>query len=297
MAAGSITQEFDQQKSLFYIEKTPSKQNSDPTSVIKLEEVECYTGGGMVNPNSYGIRRPDIVAPTNSTKETKIAIEAGSKPDSCDASHGACSEKASLSSYHAKEGKVLSQSKCSSKFENSDCHHLSRSSGSLAGVDEMDTAGDGDDDLVEHNQPTSSSMTDSSNGCGSMLHGSSSSSQSFEECKHPKGKTICVDSNSKIIVKATYREDTVRFKFDTSAGCSQLYEEVAKRFKLQTGTFQLKYLDDEEEWVMLVSDMDLQECLEILDDVGTTSVKFQVRDVSCAVGSSGSSNCFLAGGS
>ena len=48
---------------------------------------------------------------------------------------------------------------------------------------------------------------------------------------------------------------------------------------------------------MLVSDSDLQECLEILEYVGTRSVKFQVRDIPCAMGSSGSSNCFLAGGS
>lgn len=295
MAAGSITQEFDTQKSLFFLEKTPSLQNSDPMSAVKLEEDECCTGG--VNPNSNEIRKPNMIDPTNSTKDSKIEIEAGSKPVSCDAQPGAFSEKDYLASYHAKEGKTSSQSKCSSKFENSECQHVSQSSGSLAVGDDIDTAGHEDEELIEHNQPASSSMTDSSNGSGSMLHGSSSSSQSFEEPKHPKCKRNCVDSSSKIIVKATYREDTVRFKFDTSAGCFQLYEEVAKRFKLQTGTFQLKYLDDEEEWVMLVSDMDLQECLEIMDDLGARSVKFQVRDMPCAVGSSGSSNCFLAGGS
>jgi hypothetical protein len=60
-------------------------------------------------------------------------------------------------------------------------------------------------------------------------------------------------------VKATYGDDTIQFKFEPSARCFQLYEEVEKRFKLQKGTFQLKYLD-EEEWAMLVSDSDLQEC-------------------------------------
>jgi hypothetical protein len=97
-------------------------------------------------------------------------------------------------------------------------------------------------------------------------------------------------------VKATYGDDTIRFKFEPSAGCFQLYEEVEKRFKLQKGTFQLKYLD-EEEWVMLVSDSDLQECLEILDDAGKRSVKLLVRDMHCTISSSSSSNCFLAGGS
>ncbi|PPD85079.1 hypothetical protein GOBAR_DD17978 [Gossypium barbadense] len=153
-----------------------------------------------------------------------------------------------------------------------------------------------DDGNAEHNhQPTYSSMTDSSDGSGSISHGSSSSSQSFDEAKNFEMKTICVDSSSKITVKATYKDDTVRFKFEPSAGCFELYEEIARRFKLQTGTFQLKYLDDEEEWVMLVSDSDLQECLEVMEFVGTHNVKFQVRDVPCAIGSSGGSNCFLGG--
>jgi hypothetical protein len=64
---------------------------------------------------------------------------------------------------------------------------------------------------------------------------------------------------------------------------------------LQTGTFQLKYLDDEEEWVLLVSDSDLLECLEIMEYVGTRSVKFLVRDTPFAMGSSDSSSCFLTG--
>lgn len=131
----------------------------------------------------------------------------------------------------------------------------------------------------EHNNPTSSSMTDSSNASGSMVNGSSSGSQSIENQKHSKVKSICVDSESKFAVKANYRGDTIRFKFDPSVGCFQLYEEVAKRFKLQNGSFQLKYLDDEEEWVMLVNDSDLKECVEVLSDIGTHCVKLLVRNI------------------
>jgi hypothetical protein len=158
---------------------------------------------------------------------------------------------------------------------------------------------EGDDGNVERNQPTCSSMTDSSNSSGSIMHGSISSSPSFEERKHSEEKTSFGDGDLKITVKARYREDIIRFKFDPSAaGCFQLYEEVSKRFKLQTGTFQLKYLDDEEEWVLLVSDSDLLECLEIMEYVGTRSVKFLVRDTPFALGSSDSnSSCFLTGSS
>ncbi|MCH88366.1 protein NLP8-like [Trifolium medium] len=53
----------------------------------------------------------------------------------------------------------------------------------------------------------------------------------------------------------------------------------------------LKYLDDEKEWVMLVNDSDSQECLEILNDMGTHNARFLVRDTPCTFGSSGSSGC------
>lgn len=154
---------------------------------------------------------------------------------------------------------------------------------------------DGDDGVVEHNHPTSSGFTGSSDGSGTMMHGSSQNSKSFENQKqHSKGKSTIVDnSGSRIHVKATYGEDAVRFKFDPSGGCSKLYEEVATRFKLQNGSFQLKYLDDEEEWVMLLDDSDLQECLEILHEIGTCSVKFLVRDMPCNLSSSSSSSCYL----
>ncbi|KAF3455943.1 hypothetical protein FNV43_RR00586 [Rhamnella rubrinervis] len=311
VATGSISQDFDTQKNLLFTEKTSSIQKPEPVTqqavsatplpciddedlLIKLEDDEYCMDGNMLIQNSCEIQSKKLdVHLTNSNESSKLI--------SIDASFSAMPQNrpqnASLASYSVKRGKRSGPNKYDSKLENSDCHFASHSSCSLVAADEIDALGDGGDGLVEHNQPTSSGMTDSSNGSGSMVNGSSSSSQSFEERKHSKCKTSCADSASKIIVKATYREDIIRFKFEPSLGCFQLYEEVAKRFKLQNGTFQLKYLDDEEEWVMLVSESDLQECLEILDDIGTRTVKFQVRDVPYALSSSGSSNCFLTGGS
>ncbi|XP_039072081.1 protein NLP8-like [Hibiscus syriacus] len=130
------------------------------------------------------------------------------------------------------------------KVEIPDCHIMSSSSNSSSGPDEMDSQKQGDDEIVEH--------------------GSSPGSIKSMEAKNSELKTICVDSSSKITVKATYKEDTVQFKFEPSVGCFQLCEQVAQRFKIQNGSFRLNYLDDEEEWVMLVSDSDLYECLEML---------------------------------
>ncbi|KAG2309570.1 hypothetical protein Bca52824_029318 [Brassica carinata] len=138
----------------------------------------------------------------------------------------------------------------------------------------MDTTIRCSGNIIEPNR----SMSDSSNGSGAVMLKSNNSSES---------------GSATLTVKATYREDTTRFKFDPSVGCLQLYREVGKRFRLQDGLFQLKYCDDEEEWVMLVTDSDLQECLEILYGMGKHTVKFLVRDLPAPVGSSAGSNGYL----
>ncbi|CAG7873865.1 unnamed protein product [Brassica rapa] len=141
-------------------------------------------------------------------------------------------------------------------------------------------------------ETTIRSMSDSSNSSGAVVLGSSSTSMDDRNQTRTQGES----GSRTLTIKATYREDTIRFKFASSAGCSQLYKEVSKRFKLQEGSFQLKYLDDEEEWVLMVTDSDLQECLEILYGMGKHTVKFLVRDLPAPIGSSGGSNGYLGTG-
>ncbi|CAN6249757.1 unnamed protein product [Urochloa humidicola] len=136
-------------------------------------------------------------------------------------------------------------------------------------------------DTKEHTHPSTSGMTDSSSG-------SASSQPTF---KGNPGHIVKGRSSPALTVKATYNGDTVRFKFLPAMGWYHLLEEIAKRFKLTTGAFQLKYKDDEDEWVILASDSDLQECVDILDSIGSRNVKLQVRDLPCLVSSSGSNSC------
>ncbi|KAL0720566.1 hypothetical protein Bca4012_035165 [Brassica carinata] len=142
-------------------------------------------------------------------------------------------------------------------------------------------------------ETTVRSMSDSSNSSGAVMLGSSSTSMDeWNQMRTHKSNSGQSESTTRT-VKATYREDTTRFKFEPLVGCSQLYKEVGKRFKLQEGSFQLKYLDDEEEWVLMVTDSDLQECLEILHGMGKHTVKFLVRDLPAPIGSSAGSNGYL----
>jgi PB1 domain/RWP-RK domain len=134
----------------------------------------------------------------------------------------------------------------------------------------------------DQSHPTSSSMTDSSSG-------SASSHPTFKKnpnCVKPTSGDISNDVPF-VTVKATYKEDMVRFKFVPSTGHEKLSEEIEKRFKLLSGSFQIKYKDDEEEWVNLSNDSDLQECVDVMDSIGSRNVKLLVREApSCSSASS-----------
>eukprot|EP00268_Persea_americana_P014155 TRINITY_DN16280_c0_g1_i1.p1 TRINITY_DN16280_c0_g1~~TRINITY_DN16280_c0_g1_i1.p1 ORF type:complete len:1032 (-),score=207.98 TRINITY_DN16280_c0_g1_i1:349-3444(-) len=87
-------------------------------------------------------------------------------------------------------------------------------------------------------------------------------------------------------IKATYKEDIIRFRLPFSFGVFELNEEVSKRLKLDMGTFDIKYLDDDHEWVLLSCDADLQECMEISTSSGGHVIRLSVHDIVANFGSS-----------
>lgn len=89
-----------------------------------------------------------------------------------------------------------------------------------------------------------------------------------------------------VTVKATYKEDIIRFRLPLSSGIIKLEEEVSKRVKLEVGTFDLKYLDDDQEWVLIACDADLQECVEISRSSGRNIIRLLVQDIMANLGSS-----------
>jgi hypothetical protein len=184
-----------------------------------------------------------------------------------------------IHSLHTREmGYINSSTSLHPSIDSIEDHTMRRNSSFVqeAGVDMADGH-----EVKEHTNPSTSGMTDSSSG-------SASSQPTF---KGNPGHALKNRTSPALTVKATYNGDTVRFKFLPSMGWYYLLEEVAKRFKLTTGTFQLKYKDDEDEWVILANDSDLQECVYVLDSVGSRNVKLQVRDLPCFISSSGSSSC------
>ncbi|KAK9144035.1 hypothetical protein Syun_013435 [Stephania yunnanensis] len=89
-----------------------------------------------------------------------------------------------------------------------------------------------------------------------------------------------------VTMKVTYREDIIRFRLSLASGIVELKEEVAKRLKLDIGTFDIKYLDDDHEWVLLACDADLRECMNVSRLPGRNVIRLLVHDIHANLGSS-----------
>ncbi|KAF8084317.1 hypothetical protein N665_0723s0001 [Sinapis alba] len=96
--------------------------------------------------------------------------------------------------------------------------------------------------------------------------------------------------NKLVSIKATYREDIIRFKISPeSISIAELKQQVAKRLKLETGAFELKYLDDDKEWVSVSCDADLSECFDtssVVTAAKANTLRLSVHDVTPNFGSS-----------
>lgn len=89
-----------------------------------------------------------------------------------------------------------------------------------------------------------------------------------------------------LTIKATYKDDIIRFRFPSSFGIAELREEVAKRLKLEVGTFDIKYRDDDNELVLIACDADLQECLDVPRPDRSLMIRLSVHDITSNLGSS-----------
>jgi hypothetical protein len=79
-------------------------------------------------------------------------------------------------------------------------------------------------------------------------------------------------------IKAMYGEERCVFRLQPSWGFDKLKEEIVRRFSIAKGnSVDLKYLDDESEWILLTCDADLMECIDVYKSSSAQIVKVLVN--------------------
>ncbi|KAM0024145.1 putative transcription factor Nin-like family [Helianthus debilis subsp. tardiflorus] len=70
-------------------------------------------------------------------------------------------------------------------------------------------------------------------------------------------------NNNLITIKAEYANDMIKFCLPNSQSTFMIVQqEIGKKFKLIIGTYNLKYLDEDGDWICLTSDEEMIECIK-----------------------------------
>ncbi|XP_073133239.1 protein NLP6-like [Henckelia pumila] len=80
-----------------------------------------------------------------------------------------------------------------------------------------------------------------------------------------------------LIMKAKFEDDVIKFQSHMSSRMEEPEEQVARKLKIEIGSFKLKYLDEDGQWILLTCDEDLQLGLMTLASEGKTPIQLQVQ--------------------
>ncbi|KAJ0254378.1 Protein NLP1 [Hirschfeldia incana] len=101
----------------------------------------------------------------------------------------------------------------------------------------------------------------------------------FKEPPLPGSSKMGLRDGGGIKVKATFGEAIIRFTLLPSSGYTELQQEIARRFNINdVSWFDLKYLDDDNEWVLLTCEADLEECVDIYRSSQSQTIKISLHD-------------------
>ncbi|PWA97749.1 NIN-like protein [Artemisia annua] len=78
-------------------------------------------------------------------------------------------------------------------------------------------------------------------------------------------------------IKAEYADDIIKLRLCISeAKFVTVENEISKKLKLPVGTYKIKYLDEDEEWILMTSDQDMSDCIRSSRNVDRSAVRLRV---------------------
>ncbi|XP_027067848.2 protein NLP6-like isoform X2 [Coffea arabica] len=69
------------------------------------------------------------------------------------------------------------------------------------------------------------------------------------------------ENEGTIMIKASFKEDMIKFPLSLSSGIMDFEKEVTKRLNLTTGSFEIKYQNEDNNYILVSNDVDLQKLM------------------------------------
>ncbi|XP_010459756.1 PREDICTED: protein NLP4 isoform X3 [Camelina sativa] len=95
----------------------------------------------------------------------------------------------------------------------------------------------------------------------------------------PQGTNLLSSQDDDFLrIKVSYGEEKIRFRMRNSRRLTDLLWEIGKRFSIDDmSRYDLKYLDEDNEWVLLTCDEDVEECVDVCRTTPSHTIKLLLQ--------------------